>query len=195
MKTPGQPNYYRVFVIIFLNSPMSKYRHVLFWTCIIFTLISCGNALKVTRELIQDNYPINKGFEMAKLNVQTIHKRKKHPIDYTKSEIHICFLNYPANNSAIARPYSKIDEYWTYQDSLDLKSENWSSKNGIKKVYFYQVQPNIKWVQFPFDENKITDTLQMKFEPDSWYKVSHIHPLIDNHLYFYITPEGELKVY
>lgn len=159
--------------------------------------VSCSTKYRITKDSLKSEWAINRGFEISKLTVSKLHDKKGYPIVYDKSKIHICLVG--DQNISDRMIQSSLEDYWEYRDSIDYNSGSFLAGKGNRKINFYKVQENVRWMKFPFKDDLLTEPfLDMKFEHSTWYKMSHFYPKqyeMDIEIYIYVKPDGELKSY
>lgn len=174
----------------------SKYLIILY-IFIAFFSARCSMKYRITSDSLSREWGFARGFEISKLLVSSVNETKKYPEKYAKSEVYICIIGDLELNGWSEINYSNIDSYWHFQDSLDYNSGKYLSNDGIKKISFYHFQENVKWIKLPFEKKMGTKPyLEMKFEPGSWYKMSHFYPIqydLNFVIYIYVERDGKLK--
>ncbi len=146
------------------------------WALLVMLVLlnsSCGNFYTISKDRIS---PVMRNFEIAKLIVYNIHSKKKYPIKYDKEIVIVCSNTFIIDSTEkyFKYSYKNIEDYWKDYEKLDSLYESSYKKNKLDKVRFFEKQSHVNWIKFPFYENELLAILPIKFEKNTWYKISHL---------------------
>jgi hypothetical protein len=161
--------------------------------------VGCTTKYTITRNSIKSEWVFSRGFEISQLEVSSLHAQKNYPIDYNKTETHICLIRNERMPKELSEKKLNLQEYWEIRDSIDYNSETFLSKIGSKKINFFEAQNQIQWFRFSANENvQLSPVLELKFELNNWYKLSRFYPKqydLEFEIFIYVKPDGDLKIY
>ena len=170
---------------------------ILVTTFVLFN-VNCGSVYFVSESKIKDEHSFNRNFEISKLKVDSIHIEKKYPVKYDKETTVVCSLDFTMDSTQafFNKQYQSIDDYWKDYDRLDSLQLFFLSNRGVRNVLFFEKQNHINWIKFPFLKNELLPILPVKFEKNTWYKISHFYPSyydLNHVIFFIINDKGKLN--
>ncbi len=153
------------------------------------TFVNCSAKFRLSKDRIKGYWPMENGFELSKLMVFKVDSSKGVPVEYIEKQKVLCLLSSRDFNTLDSSEVSMI-----LNNTGDLKKDG--SKKGIKSVFFWKENDNVRWIKAPGTSNDLVQTLPFKFEPLTWYKINNLYPAsyaMEYKIYFYINEKSELK--